>query len=121
MHGRSSGWDLQCAGCQVGVLVLQLAIQCQATLLPVVGQEWCQSENLAESGAGCHQITADRGRKRAGGRGCMGTRPRPGLVRGTRFRNNCLPNFAESSDLSPRLMPGSGLRLNTRSYTCSKF
>lgn len=53
--------DLQRAGCQVGVLMLQLAIQRQATLLPVVGQERRQCEHLAEGGAGRHQVTADRG------------------------------------------------------------
>lgn len=58
MAGRGSGRDLQRAGRQVSILVLQLAVQRQAALLPVVGQERRQREDLAEGRAGRHQVTA---------------------------------------------------------------
>lgn len=98
--GRGSGRDLQRAGCQVSVLVLQLAVQRQAALLPVVGQEWRQREDLAEGRAGRHQVTADRGRQRGRGRGCMGPRPGPGLNPGPGARQ------VASSDSIPRLCWG---------------
>lgn len=101
-HGRGSGWDLQRAGRQVSVLVLQLAIQRQATLLPVVGQERRQCENLAEGGAGSHQVTADRGEREVVAGTAQGlhrtcTGPRPGL--------------GQEPEPRPRVSPGPGARL----------
>lgn len=52
--GVTLGWEgdttggSQRAGGQVGVLMLQLAIQCQPTLLPVVGKEGGQGVDFAE-------------------------------------------------------------------------
>lgn len=54
------GGDSQRAGGQVGVLVLQLPVQRQATFLPVAGQKWRERENFAEGGTRCHDVTADR-------------------------------------------------------------
>lgn len=99
--GRGSGRDLQRAGCQVSVLVLQLAVQRQAALLPVVGQVWRQREDLAEGRAGRHQVTADRGRQRGRDMGHM--RPRPGLGPGPGSGPGA------SSDFSPRLGLGPGI------------
>lgn len=52
--------DSQCAGGQVGVLVLQFSIQSEASFLSVVGQKWSESENFAESWTGSNDITEDR-------------------------------------------------------------
>lgn len=62
--------------------MLQLAVQRQAALLPVVGQERRQREDLAEGRTGRHKVTVDRGRQRVGSRGCTGPRPGPGLELG---------------------------------------
>ncbi|XP_061734421.1 uncharacterized protein LOC133537430 [Nerophis ophidion] len=52
--------DSQRAGGQVGVFVLQLAVQSEASLLPVVGQKWREGEDFAESGTGGHDVAEKR-------------------------------------------------------------
>ena len=52
--------DSQCAGGQVGVLVLQFPVQSEASFLSVVGQKRSESENFAEGGAGSDDVTEDR-------------------------------------------------------------
>lgn len=54
------GGDSQRAGGQVGVLVLQLPVQRQATFLTVAGQKRRERENFAEGRTRRHDVTADR-------------------------------------------------------------
>ena len=49
------------AGGQVGVFMLQLSIQSQASLFPVGTQHGGQSVDLAEGGAGRHLVTKENG------------------------------------------------------------
>lgn len=51
--------DSQRTGGQVGVLVLQFSIQGEASLLPVVGQEGSEGEDLAEGRAGRNDVTEE--------------------------------------------------------------